>query len=65
MSAITGIVSLMLSISISWPDDTRRYPITAFVIAAIVFMVCASTAVFAAIRDTYERDGESGGREPQ
>ncbi len=61
VSALVGIVALLLFISVSWPDAVRDWLITAFVAAAIGFLASASTAVFAAARDTYA-SGRSGRR---
>lgn len=57
VSALVGIAAMLLFVTVGWPGDTRRYPITVFVFAVVGFMTCASIAVFAAARDTYSRGG--------
>lgn len=59
VSALAGIVVLFLSIGIGLPSGPRRAAIAVVVGAAILFLVCASTAVFTAARDTYP--SRSGG----
>lgn len=59
VSALVGIVVLFLSIGIGLPDGPRRGAVAIVVGAAIVFLACASTAVFTAARDTYP--SRSGG----
>ncbi len=59
LSALLGICVLFLSIGIGLPDDGRRVAIAIVVGAAVVFLACASTAVFSAARETYpSRDRE-------
>jgi hypothetical protein len=59
VSALLGIVVLFLSIGIGLPAGPRRAAVAVVVGAAIVFLACASTAVFTAARDTYP--SRSGG----
>jgi hypothetical protein len=60
LSALVGIFVLFASIGIGLPDGGRRVAIAIVVGAAIVFLACASTAVFTAARDTYpSRSGET------
>jgi hypothetical protein len=59
ISALVGIFTLFLSTGIGLPDGGRRVAIAIVVGSAIVFLACASTAVFTAARDTYpSKDGE-------
>ena len=53
LSALLGICVLFVSIGIGLPDSGRRVAIAVVVGTAILFLVCASTAVFSAARDTY------------
>ena len=53
ISALLGICVLFLSIGIGLPAGPRRVATAVVVGAAIVFLACASTAVFTAARDTY------------
>lgn len=53
LSALVGIGSMFLFVSVGWPDDTGRYVIAIFFFSAISFIACASAAVFTAARDTY------------
>lgn len=57
LSALVGIVVLFLSIGIGLPSGPRRATVAIVVGAAIVFLACASTAVFTAARDTYPSKG--------
>lgn len=61
VSALIGIAAMLLFVTVGWPGDTRRYPMTVFVLAVVAFMTCASIAVFAAARDTYPRRGARRG----
>lgn len=53
VSALVGIFVLFLSIGIGLPAGGRRGATVVVVGAAIVFLACASTAVFTAARETY------------
>lgn len=57
LSALVGIVVLFLSIGIGLPSGPRRAAIAVVVGAAVVFLACASTAVFTAARETYPSRG--------
>lgn len=57
VSALVGIVVLFVSIGVGLPAGPRRATIAIVVGAAIVFLACASTAVFTAARDTYPSRG--------
>ncbi len=59
VSALVGICVLFLSIGIGLPAGGRRVATAIVVGAAVVFLACASTAVFTAARDTYP--SRSGG----
>ncbi len=56
VSALVGIAAVLAFITISWPGDMSRYVVTVFLIAGVVFLACASTAVFTAARDTYRSE---------
>ena len=61
ISALTGICVLFLSIGIGLPASGRKV-VTAIVVgAAVVFLTCASLAVFAAARETYPSKGSGTG----
>ena len=62
--ALVGIAAMLLFVTVGWPGETRRYPMTVFVFAVVGFMTCASIAVFAAARDTYPRRGAQRDRDP-
>lgn len=65
LSALVGIVSMFLFVSVGWPDETGRYVIAVFFFSAIAFIACASAAVFTAARDTYATNPrERGPSEP-
>lgn len=53
LSALAGICVLFLSIGIGLPAGGRRATIAFVVGAGVVFLACASTAVFTAARETY------------
>lgn len=57
VSALVGIAVLFLSIGIGLPAGPRRASTAIVVGAAVVFLACASTAVFTAARDTYPSRG--------
>lgn len=61
LCALVGIASMFLFITVQWPEGTSRYVVTAFVAAGIGFLVCASTAVFSAARDTYVTSDDTPG----
>lgn len=64
MSALVGIVAMFLFVSVGWPDDSGRYVIAIFFLSAIVFIACASAAVFTAARDTYAVNPRTPGEPP-
>ncbi len=53
LSALVGVCVLFLSIGIGLPAGGRRIATAIIVGAVVVFLACASTAVFTAARDTY------------
>lgn len=53
LSALVGIIAMFGFITIRWPGETGRFAMAAFFVSVIVFLVCASAAVFTAARDTY------------
>lgn len=57
VSALIGVAALFAFITIGWPESIRRYIIGVFFFAGIVFLACASAAVFSAARDTYPERG--------
>lgn len=57
LSALLGICVLFVSIGIGLPDGGRRVAIAIVLGAAVVFLACASTAVFTAARETYPSKG--------
>ena len=61
VSALLGICVLFLSIGIGLPASGRRVAIAVVVGTAVVFLACASTAVFTAARDTYPSRGDDTG----
>lgn len=56
-SALVGIVAVFGFITVGWPKDAARVIMAVFFAALIVFLGCASAAVFTAARDTYPRRG--------
>ena len=53
ISALAGIVSMLAFITVTWPDDTGRYVVGAFIASGVGFLASASIAVFSAARETY------------
>jgi hypothetical protein len=58
LSAVVGIVAMLAFITVGWPGRSGRYVVAVALVAALVFVTCASIAVFAAARDTYARIDE-------
>lgn len=58
VSALVGVAAVLAFITISWPADMSRYVVAVFLISGVVFMTCASMAVFSAARDTYRNGGD-------
>lgn len=61
LSALVGICVLFFSIGVGLPDGGRRVAMAIIVGAVVVFLACASTAVFTAARETYPSRGREGG----
>ncbi len=57
LSALVGVVSMFAYITVGWPENIGRYVIGLFFVSGIVFLTCASGAVFSAARDTYPTRG--------
>lgn len=57
ISALVGICVLFLSIGIGLPVGGRRAATAIVVGTAVVFLACASAAVFTAARETYPSKG--------
>jgi len=53
LCALIGILAMLAFITVRWPQETGRYPVSVFIGAGIGFLACASAAVFTAARDTY------------
>ena len=53
LSALVGIASMFAFITIGWSESTRGYVLAVFFISVLVFLTCASAAVFTAARDTH------------
>lgn len=53
LAALVGIGSMMTFIAVRWPGDTGRYVVGVFLVAIVVFLVSAATALFTAARETY------------
>lgn len=62
ISALIGVMSVMTFVSVGWPSRLRDYVIGVFVTSITLFLASASSAVFAAARETYARRDDS--REP-
>ncbi len=53
VSALVGVASMFAFITVGWPERVGRYVIALFLFSGLVFLACASAAVFTAARDTY------------
>lgn len=53
LSALAGIASMFAFITIGWSESTRGYVLAIFFFSVLVFLTCASAAVFTAARDTH------------
>lgn len=53
LSALVGIASMFAFITVGWSETTRGYVLAVFFISVLVFLTCASAAVFTAARDTH------------
>ena len=58
LSALVGVAAVLAFITITWPADMSRYVVAVFLASGVVFLACASTAVFSAARDTYRNGGD-------
>lgn len=56
ISAIVGVASMLLYITVTWPDNIGRVVIGICLISGLAFLTFASTAVFSAARDTYRNE---------
>lgn len=52
-SALVGTAAMFAFITVGWPEDTQRYVVAVMIVAVVVFLTCASAAVFTAARETY------------
>ena len=59
ISALIGVAAVLAFITVSWPEETSRYVVAVFLGAGVIFLACASTAVFSAARDTYRNGSAS------
>ena len=53
LSALVGIASMFAFITVGWSENTRGYVLGVFFVSVLVFLTCASAAVFTAARDTH------------
>ena len=53
ISALAGIVSMLAFITVTWPGNSGRWVIGAFIASGVGFLTSASIAVFSAARETY------------
>lgn len=53
LSALVGIASMFAFITVGWSESTRSYVLGVFFVSVLVFLTCASAAVFTAARDTH------------
>lgn len=53
LSALIGIGTMFAFITIGWSESTRGYVLAVFFVSVLVFLTCASAAVFTAARDTH------------
>lgn len=53
LSALVGIASMFAFITVGWSESTRGYVLGVFFLSVLVFLTCASAAVFTAARDTH------------
>lgn len=53
MSALVGIASMFAFITVGWSESTRGYVLAVFFVSVLIFLTCASAAVFTAARDTH------------
>lgn len=53
VSALVGIASMFAFITIGWSESTRGYVLGVFFFSVLIFLTCASAAVFTAARETH------------
>lgn len=56
ISAIVGVTSMLLYITVTWPENIGRVVIGVCLFSGLAFLTFASTAVFSAARDTYRNE---------
>jgi ABC-type uncharacterized transport system permease subunit len=56
ISAIVGVASMLLYITVTWPENVGRVVIGVCLFSGLAFLTFASTAVFSAARDTYRNE---------
>ena len=56
ISAIVGVASMLLYITVTWPQNVGRVVIGVCLFSGLAFLTFASTAVFSAARDTYRNE---------
>jgi ABC-type uncharacterized transport system permease subunit len=56
ISAIVGVASMLLYITVTWPENVGRVVIGVCLLSGLAFLTFASTAVFSAARDTYRNE---------
>ena len=60
-SALIGTAAMFAFITVGWPENTQRYVVAVMIVSVVVFLTCASAAVFTAARETYP--SRSGGED--
>lgn len=53
ISALVGVTAMLALITVTWPQSLGRVVVGVLIVAGLLFMTFASTAVFTAARDTY------------
>jgi len=64
LSALVGIVTMFLFITVNWPGSPRRIVIGILLMSTLSFIAFAAAAVLTAARDTYATSGR-GARSPR
>lgn len=59
LSALVGIATMFAFITVNWSESTRGYVLGVFFASILVFLTCASGAVFAAARDTHPQRSDN------
>ena len=65
VSALIGIAAVLAFITVGWPTGPRRAVVALLVMAAIGFLAFATSAVFAAARETMTPPALERSPEPQ